>query len=542
MKTGLFLIAFLYLYSSVIYCQKNDVKSQTIYIKFDKALNLDDLKDLSKIEGFKKVNSKYPFTIKKGLSLSNEKIDELSSDNHSIRNIFKIETKLNSDKTEQLINELKGLKIVEYCYKTRQKSIKHTPPPPPHDIAPITVSHEIHQGYLESNPGVNMRYAWNLGISGKGINIRVIEYGLNPDHEDLDHTNLSIPAGMTFHPDAIELGYVKHGTMVAGVIYADRGTYGVSGLAHNADNYIIYPEWTVENEWDRVLAITEAIKNSRSGDVIIYEMQTDGQPPNWKWVPAEFDQVIWDLTKIATDNGITIVAAAGNGAENLDNIFYSDYLNRGDSGAIIVGAGSSDLSHIAIDYSTYGSRVDVQGWAQNVFTTGGSTIVNGNLNQSYISSFAGTSSATAVVAGCTAVLQSYYYSLTGGFLTSIELRNVLINTGTAQGAGKHIGPLPNMEAAMNAISQLLEVKDYSLDEFFIGPNPANDYIYITIGDSYSGGITKVMMYNLLGQKVYSEEFSSKSSKIDVQHLNKGIFILKIENSNKQMTKKIIVNR
>ncbi len=536
-----YFLIFIYVFSSVLYSQKNN-EVHTLYIKFDQVLNLVDVEDVYKIEGFNKLNSKYTFTIKKGITLSKKKIDKLSRGNHSINNIFKIETQLGLDETQNLIIELKSLKNVVYCYKTIQTP-NSLPPPPPHDISPTTPNYEARQGYIESDPGVNMRYAWNQGANGTGINIRDIEYGININHEDLNGGKVSIAEGMTVHSKVIDSWSAEHGTFTAGVVIADKGDYGVSGLAYNANEFVVFPEWTEENNYDRVLAVTNAIANSNAGDIIIYEMQVKGQYDNG---PAELDLVIWDLTKAATDYGITIVAAAGNGRENLDGAYYSDYLNRGDSGAIIVGAGSSDVSHTPARYTSYGTRVNLQGWGSNVYTTGSGSgndylIIGEDDNQSYNTNFKGTSSATAIVGGCVAVLQSYYHGLNGDYLTSIELRDILVNTGIPQGGGVHIGPIPNMKTAMNAINQILDVKTYGQEKFYVTPNPASDFINIIFKENFSNNNIEVAIYNVLGQLVLSNNLITETSKIDIQELSNGIYILKLKIGTNQITKKIIVN-
>src|SRR5690606_1088882 len=176
--------------------------------------------------------------------------------------------------------------------------------------------------------------------------------------------NTYIQPGMTVH-SSMDAGWTEHGTATAGVVFAHKGDYGVSGMAHGANEFVLFPEYTEEFGYDRIFAVSEAIANSATGDVILYEMQTggaSGEPEDY--VPAEYNQVIWNLTKAASDAGIVIVAAAGNGNQNLDHAMYADYMNRGDSGAIIVGAGSSTVQHDKLWFSTYGSRVNVQGWGQ----------------------------------------------------------------------------------------------------------------------------------------------------------------------------------
>ena len=69
------------------------------------------------------------------------------------------------------------------------------------------------------------------------------------------------------------------------------------------------------------------------------------------------------------------------------------------SGAIIVGAGAaptayggSDVDRSRLDFSNYGSRVDLQGWGEAVVTTGYGDLYNEHpdSNWDYTNSFSGT--------------------------------------------------------------------------------------------------------------------------------------------------------
>ena len=59
------------------------------------------------------------------------------------------------------------------------------------------------------------------------------------------------------------------------------------------------------------------------------------------------------------------VATGGNGNQDLDSHPYLSYQARGDSGAIMVGAGSGNVNHRRLNFSNYGSRFDLQGWGKN---------------------------------------------------------------------------------------------------------------------------------------------------------------------------------
>merc|ERR550532_3035833 len=152
-----------------------------------------------------------------------------------------------------------------------------------------------------------------------------------------------------------------HGTASVGIALGGDG-YGVKGLANKADGYF-FSELPASGRYNRDRAVAAAVAKVRAGDIVLLEMQT-GRP----YGPAELTQSIWDIVKMGTDAGVVIVAAAGNGNRNLDSATDASYRARGDSGAIIVGAGNAQ--HRKQGFSTYGSRVDVQAWGRSVMTSG----------------------------------------------------------------------------------------------------------------------------------------------------------------------------
>lgn len=327
-----------------------------------------------------------------------------------------------------------------------------TPPPPQAciDIAPATPSYTNLQGYRGPNPGVNMTAAWALGSArGAGIKIADCEYGYHPSHEDL--CGVIMEPGQTVSPFVAENGWDHHGTAVLGELIGRDNGYGCTGLAPDAQPYF-FPESTVEEGGRRVTAIANAIATVDAGDVVLLEMQTGINGGDYG--PAELDPAVWLVVKSGTDAGVIVVAAAGNGAQNLDSSFYDEYRSRGDSGAIIVGAGTANTAHQPLGFSTYGNRVNVQGWGESVVSTGYGDLAQhgGDVNQSYTSFFSGTSSASPIVAASVASVQSYAVTSLGRRLTPLEMRNLLIETGTPQGAGVHIGPLPNVAAAIQQLS------------------------------------------------------------------------------------------
>lgn len=523
-----------------------NTEQHELYVSFFETLVFQDdnyVQALSQIDEIKQLIANYNIRFYKGITLSDEKINaffEAAKHNGydgksvlKLKNILRFE--IDNPTNERLLmlaTQLEKLDIVEYCNLMPLRPIA-----PPGDIAPATPNYEANQTYLDANPGVNMRYAWGLGLTGGGIRIRDVEYGFNKNHEELVDRNAFIAPGMTISTSATP-SYTEHGTSVFGIMYADKGTYGISGMAYDAAEMVLFPEWQ-QTGYNRLNAVTQAVGSSVAGDVIVYEMQAYGQSSNY--VPAEFDNPIWDLTKAASDAGIVIVEAAANGNQNLDSAYYASYMGRGNSGAIMVGGGTNTLVHNRISYSNYGSRVDVQGWATSVRAcgTGDLVMIGGDFNQGY-TNFSGTSAATPIVASCVVVLQSYYYSLTGLYMTGPQMRQLLQQTGIAQGTGVagNIGPLPNMQAAILRINQNLSVAENEMISFTVFPNPVTDKLNVLI-PQLKEAVARLEIYTALGQKVLEYNMQAGANEIAFGNLPQGIYFVKLTDGKRTQIKKIV---
>ncbi|HRE79206.1 MAG TPA: S8 family peptidase [Flavobacterium sp.] len=518
-----------------------------LHVSFNSEVVLKDKESiLNQFSEIVLLSDEFQLNFEKTISFSDEKWNDLekntkqyagnSSSVHQLKNIFKvIIDNPSNEKLLFLAEEFEKLNSVNYASLISLEPIK-----PPFDIPPTTPDFMVNQTYIGPNPGLNMQYAWDLGLKGLGIRVRDVEYGFNSNHEDLNEVNVSIAAGMTIAEDALQ--YSQHGTSVFGIIIAGNDGYGMTGLAHEATEMILYPEWQ-EIGYSRINAVNQSIQNSTVGDVIIYEMQEDGPASGSSdFVPAEYNSVIWDLTKAASDAGIVIVAAAGNGNQNLNGTLFTSYMNRGNSGAIIVGGGLSNLTHNKISYSTHGSRVDLQGWAQNVFACGYGTLImiNDDVNQGYVN-FSGTSSATPMVAACAIVLQSYHHSLTGNYLTGPQLRTILQETGIPQGnpSAGNVGPFPNMKDAVLRVydDYLLGLDVVNTTEFTVFPNPVQNQLKFLTHQDLSE-MASVEIFNTLGQSVFQAKMP-QDKQLDVSTLSGGVYFVKVSDGNQSATKKII---
>jgi len=535
----------------VVFSQEINRKYNLV-VAFDSSINIarkNPLPDvLSEVKEFEDILNQYDFNLKYSFVFSEEKLQymeeqalRISGSSKSIqdlRNIYDVvNDELTDEELKQLTNQLQRLPKVKYAELVDAKPVQ-----PPFDISPVTPNFVFQQAYIYSNPGVNIQYAWDMNLNGQGIRIRNIEYEFNKNHEEF-HVNpkINFVEGYTVNPTLYTPEYsdfLEHGTGTFGIVFGDDGGYGVKGLAYGAEEVTLYPEWTTEFGYNRTFATSLALNDSQEGDVVIYEMQTGGASGiEGDYVPAEYSSPIWNLTKAASDLGIIIVAAAGNGDQNLDDPMYAWYMNKGNSGAIIIGAGSPNIMHDKLWFSTYGSRVNLRGWGLSVLSSGYGdyTTIGGDFNQQY-TLFSGTSSATPIVASCVAVLQSYYHSLTGEYLNSAEMIDILQTTGIPQGSGGNIGPLPNMEPAIAYVETLTRNDFTAKPSFSVYPNPFENEINV-IG-FHNPVSVKAELYNALGQKVLESNFSSQTT-IPTGNLPSGMYFLKLYQNEKTTTHKII---
>ncbi len=382
-------------------------------------------------------------------------------DLYNLNNIYRLQIPKGQD-VWKICKQLEALQGIERAMPVPKPVPAPSPPP---------VSYQYLQGYLNAssnNPsGVDAIWSWTqTGGTGTGVNVCDIEYAWNYYHADISKAYGSqINPNQIVNPEAND----HHGTAVIGELVADNNLWGTTGICYGSGLLTCgsyYWEYG-SLSWNVAGAISLAISNLSAGDIILLEQQWELYNPNQWYVPIEWWGTSYPSTTqtynavyIAITNaiamGIHVVEAGGNGNINTDN--YSWY---GNSGAIIVGAGTAtstnDRQRITPSYSgswgsSYGQRYNLQGWGENVFTTGyGNYYSTEGLNYYYTSTFGGTSSASPIVAGALACIEGYYLAnVSSTPPTPSYMRSHLSTWGTAQAYGPsgNIGPRPNIKAAI----------------------------------------------------------------------------------------------
>ncbi len=334
------------------------------------------------------------------------------------------------------------------------------------DPASIVNNYQPYQVY--ENPsfggGVSAETVWlDFGVHGEGVTICDIEGDFNQDHCDLPDVQLIGPNPDNYNYDDY------HGTAVLGEVVSLPDGTGTTGIAYGAD--AAFSTILDTNYYDPGNAILRGVNALAPGSIIIIEVHLPG--PNYDgngqfgYVPVEWYEPWYTDVLTAVANGIIVCEAAGNGSQNLDDVIYQTgngghypFTEANDSGAIMIGAGGAWNSCYGsawcsrLSFSNYGSRVDLQGWGECVVTTGVGDFWS-EADCDYTQYFGGTSSASPIVAGAVALVQSWSQSQRSLVLDGAAMRQLLIATGSPQQNGQypatqHIGPLPDAHAAIIA--------------------------------------------------------------------------------------------
>ncbi|MED2764957.1 putative mucin/carbohydrate-binding domain-containing protein [Bacillus thuringiensis] len=373
----------------------------------------------------------------------------------------------NNIEIELLLKKFEASPLVEEAY-IQEKQIL-TPPEiqlPDLSVNPYDDPRFQNQGYLEAAPkGINASHAWSIkGGDGKGTTFVDMEYGWLLNHEDLVNKNIKLMSGQNISQ------HRAHGTSVLGIVSSEDNQIGNIGIAPSA-NVKVISQIRDNGIYNTADAILSAVHNLQAGDILLLEAQASYDGYGDKYLPVEVHPDIFDAIRVGADKGIIIIEAGANGSNDLDNFKDRNgkkILNRNspdfkDSGAIMVGAGSSTVPHKRLWFSNYGSRLDVYGWGENVDTT--SANPSQNTTNLYTSTFSGTSSASPIIAGAATSIQGIAKEHRGSPYTPAELRNILSNPNTGTKSqdpwNDRIGVLPDLKSILDNLGFNSDIPDSS---------------------------------------------------------------------------------
>lgn len=214
---------------------------------------------------------------------------------------------------------------------------------------------------MEANVQINADKVWSQGYQGAGATVAILDTGINSDHPELVS---SLVGGECFLKECTSFEDDNgHGTHVAGIITADGvggettdGNYLSKGVAPDAG---VWMGKVCDSQGlcyaSDIAAGIEYVVNHAQADTISISLGgggTGGPNCNKDYLAKK---VNW-----AVDNGLTVVAAAGNSPGVVTSPGCA-------SGAIAVGA--VDKSDVRAPFSGTGEALDIMAPGVSIYST-----------------------------------------------------------------------------------------------------------------------------------------------------------------------------
>lgn len=265
--------------------------------------------------------------------------------------------------------------------------------------------------------------------TGEGVNVAVIDSGIERDHPDLKE-NIKGGRSMVTDDPSNWTDEFGHGTHVAGTVAAPRNGEGVVGVAPDANLYAVRVLTQERGGMDEIIAGVDWVGSSDSPDIDVANMSLGG--------PAFFgEEPMHEAIKGATNNGVTFTVSAGNSSADAEDYVPAKFdevitvAAMADSDGKPGGKGPKlDLGDKAepmaddsfASFSNYGSTLDI--------IAPGVKVLSSWAGKKY-KEISGTSMSSPMVAGTAAVLVGENEDL-----SPREVQNRLVNTAApAPGCG-----------------------------------------------------------------------------------------------------------
>ena len=269
---------------------------------------------------------------------------------------------------------------------------------------------------------INVALAWNYTLGSHQVKVAVIDSGVDYNHPSL-HANVAINTGEVpnngvdddgngYIDDAYGYDFVDndpdpadqngHGTHVAGIIGAlNNNGFGATGLNRNVG---IIPVRVLNERGIGTLAnIAAGIKYALKRGAHIINLSMGGP-----YASSLFKSAL----EQASAQGVLVVAAAGNNAQNLEfDPVYPASFKLPNLIAVAAANGSDSLA----SFSNFG--------AKTVHLAAPGVGVYGLFPGASFCYFSGTSTAAPHVAGTAALLKSLYFHL-----TALDLKEYILQT------------------------------------------------------------------------------------------------------------------
>ncbi len=416
-----------------------------IYIKLKKQYG-NRIANLTKAADLKQ---QLPF-IESRLSTNGKTIEKISRafplvKNNELNNILRLKV-TQSDDLDKIIEQMKADGYYQYIEKVPFRKIIATP-------------NDTDYNNQWSVQKIKAAEAWDINPGGADVVVAVVDNAIQTNHIDLAANMLpgkDMSSESDFDPNPPNATF-NHGTHVAGIVSAvTNNGIGIAGAANNRVKILPIKATPDGGNPNGIYYGFEGIQWAVDHGAKIISLS---------WGGSGYSSTEQDVINYAHQNGVIIVAAAGN--ENSSELQYPASYNH------VISVASLDNTDTRSSFSSYGQAVDIAAPGRSILST---------LPFDTYGSFSGTSMATPLVSSCLGYLLSCFPAL-----TNEEVENLMKST-----ADKIDQLNPGFEGMLGAgrinLLSAVACKTENLADFSIGILPSR---YFCKGDTVNLSVPDV---------------------------------------------------
>ncbi len=400
------------------------------------------------------------------------------------------------------------------------------------------------------NSQINVTALHNLGITGSGVVICVLDAGFNLlEHEVFNQMIIlnkwDFVNGDGGVGDSLDMGSGDHGTKVLSAIGGYKPgkligpAYGASYLLAKTENTdsetpVEEDNWIAAIEWADSLGADVATSS-------LGYLEYDDPSQSYTWEDMDGNTArITRAADLAVGKGIAVFVSAGNEGLELTH----NTLGAPADGDSVISVGAVDADGERAYFSSVGPTADGR-IKPDIMAMGQSTRVASSVNPIGYTTSSGTSFSCPIAAGAGALILSQRKNI-----SPVELANALRST-----ADNSV--IPNREygwGILNAFDALQSIPATDIDEassapagftlFNNYPNPFNPSTRIDFEISENSEI-QADLYNSAGEKVIqvvkaNYSVGKHSIQLDASEFNSGVYFLKISSSKGTKVLKLVL--
>jgi hypothetical protein len=388
---------------------------------------------------------------------------------------------------------------------------------------------------------VNGAYMHDQGYTGAGIHVGVLDAGfynvnINPGFETLrSQGRLLGTKNIAGSADVYTLH--SHGANVLSIMTGNLPSQYL-GAAPDASFWLIRTEvdpseYLVEVDfWVSGIEFADSVGVDVVNSSLGY---TEFDDPAMNFTYNDMNGTVSRASiaaRMAAEKGIIVCNSAGNSGNTVWK-----YIGSPADADKILTVGAVTSTGAAASFSSYGPASDSR-IKPEVSAMGSGTALIGTTGT--VTWGSGTSYSSPIIAGMMACYLQYVKANRTRYYIDDILQSVIASSNLYGYPHPQLGyGIPNFQVAMATLPTYSNVYELKSKDLRIYHDNSNKILRLSlVNDSYIDG--QIIVYNIAGQMCATKDISYKEMKLDVNHLQSGVYVVTVRKNGIRESQKIII--